>query len=89
MKLISLINPLTDFNELAALCKPEDALLLRQDAVYLCLRTDMPWPVSQCYALDIDVQSRNITLPDSVQLINAAQWVELVVQAEVNLLWPS
>ncbi|GAB59774.1 DsrH/TusB family sulfur metabolism protein [Rheinheimera nanhaiensis] len=89
MKLISLINPLTDFNELAALCTPADALLLRQDAVYLCLRANVQWPVSQCYALDIDVQSRNITVPDSVQLINAAQWVELVVQAEVNLLWPS
>ena len=89
MKLISLINTLTDFNELAALCTPEDALLLRQDAVYLCLRADVQWPASKCYALDIDVQSRNITLPDSVQLIDAAQWVELVVQAEVNLLWPS
>lgn len=89
MKLISLINPLTDFNELAALCTPEDALLLRQDAVYLCLRPDIKWPVSKCYALDIDVQSRNITVPTSVQLINSAQWVELVIQAEVNLLWPS
>lgn len=89
MKLISLIHPLGDFDELAALCTAEDALLLRQDAVYLCLRPDIKWPVRLCYALDIDVQSRNITVPDSVQLINAAQWVELVVQAEVNLLWPS
>uniref|UniRef100_A0A486XHJ6 Uncharacterized protein n=1 Tax=Rheinheimera sp. BAL341 TaxID=1708203 RepID=A0A486XHJ6_9GAMM len=89
MKLITLTNTNINISELSALCQPQDAILLRQDAVFLCLRHDICWPVKQLYVLDIDVQVRKVSVPDNFSMINPERWVALTIAAKVNLLWPN
>jgi sulfur relay protein TusB/DsrH len=86
MKLISVISPSVSLSELSLICQAQDIILLRQDAVYLCLRSDLNWP-AQLYALDVDIQVRQITPVTNVTVINARRWVELSISAEQNLLW--
>jgi len=86
MKLISVISASVNVNELSLICQPGDTILLRQDAVYLCLRSDVNWPC-QLYALDVDLQVRQIMPVAAVTVINAEQWVELSISAEQNVLW--
>ena len=86
MKLISVISPSVNLSELSLICQPQDIILLRQDAVYLCLRTDLSWPC-QLYALDVDIQVRQITPLAAVTVISAQRWVELSISAEQNVLW--
>jgi sulfur relay protein TusB/DsrH len=86
MKLISVISPSVNLSELSLICQPQDIILLRQDAVYLCLRTDLSWPC-QLYALDVDIQVRQITPLAAVTIISAQRWVELSISAEQNVLW--
>lgn len=86
MKLISVISPSVNLSELSLICKAQDIILLRQDAVYLCLRTDISWPC-QLYALDVDIQVRQITPLAAVTVISARRWVELSISAEQNVLW--
>lgn len=93
MKLITLtcasISAIKNSLELKLLCLATDAILLRQDAVYLLKRPDLTWPTTQLYALDIDLQARNIqaTANPNVTIISAAQWVELTIEASQNILW--
>jgi len=89
MKLITLTNTTINISELSALCQPLDAILLIQDAAFLCLRHDVSWPVKQLYVLDIDVQVRKVSVPDNFSIINAERWVALTIAAKVNLLWPN
>lgn len=87
MKLITLTSTNIDIAELNLLCLTTDAILLRQDAVYLTKRPDLLWPTSELYALDIDLQARNITDLAGFTSITAAQWVELTITASTNILW--
>jgi len=86
MKLISVISPSVSLSELSLVCQPQDIILLRQDAVYLCLRTDLSWPCP-LYALDVDIQVRLISPLAAVTVISAQRWVELSINAEQNVLW--
>ena len=86
MKLISVISPSVNLSELSLICQPQDIILLRQDAVYLCLRTGLSSPC-QLYALDVDIQVRQITPQAAVTIISAQRWVELSISAEQNVLW--
>lgn len=86
MKLISVISPSVNLGELSLICQAQDIILLRQDAVYLCLRTDLSWPC-QLYALDVDIQVRQIKPLAAVTVISAQRWVELSISAEQNVLW--
>ena len=67
------------------LVSQDDALLFRQDGVYL-LQTDQQWPTTQLYALQQDVSDRQLQCPNSVQLLNDAAWVELCLKAQQVLL---
>ena len=89
MTLISITNPSVDFAELSLVCQPQDSILLRQDAVYLCTRTDINWPTAKLYALDVDVQVRKLSALPAFSVIKAERWVELCVAAKVNVLWQS
>jgi sulfur relay protein TusB/DsrH len=62
-----------------------DAVLLRQDAVYL-LRQQCHWPTRQLYVLEQDLQQRGVELPAGVHLVNDEQWVELVLKAHKVIL---
>lgn len=86
MKLISVISPSVNLAELSLICQFEDIILLRQDAVYLCLRTDLSWP-GQLYALEVDMQARQISPQTAVTLISAERWLELSISAKQNMLW--
>jgi sulfur relay protein TusB/DsrH len=88
MKLFSIISPSANLDALSQLCQSEDALLLRQDAVYLCLNNALIWPsTTQLYALATDVDVRQIQLPSTVTIIDDAQWVALCIAAKQNILW--
>lgn len=87
MKFINLINTDVDLDSLARYCQPEDAILLRQDAVYLCLRPELCWPVKRVFALQTDLAVRQLTASSGVQTVNARQWVELSAKATQNILW--
>lgn len=86
MKLITLTHPQLDIAALSAICSPGDCILLRQDAVYLCLQPALALPVS-LLALASDVEWRNIEPVIKVELIDDARWVELCANARQNLLW--
>ncbi len=87
MKLITIIHPELSVPELALLCQPDDAILLRQDAVWLVRRSDISWPVHTLYVLQSDLQLRQLQAPAQFQLIDARRWVELTAQAQQVLLW--
>lgn len=86
MKLITLTQPRFELQMLSACCAPEDRILLRQDAVYLCLQADLSLPVP-VLTLASDVNWRQITPLAQVELIDDARWVALSAQAKQNLLW--
>ncbi|MBZ9610704.1 DsrH/TusB family sulfur metabolism protein [Rheinheimera maricola] len=87
MKLISITSPAIVMDELSLVSLPEDSILLRQDAVYLCARIDIVWPTIQLYALDIDVNVRQVQVANNISVISAERWVELCIEAQVNILW--
>ena len=87
MKLISIISPTINLADLALVCAATDAILLRQDAVYLCLRNDISWPTTQRYALDSDIYVRHVLVPEDIVIVTAKQWLELTINAKQNLLW--
>lgn len=87
MKLINLITPITDISELQPLLAENDIILLRQDAVYLLLRQDILWPVTQLYALESDLLARQLAAPASVKVISDIEWVALTCEADQVLLW--
>jgi len=62
-----------------------DALLFRQDGVYLLL-TSQQWPTAQLYALQQDITDRQLQCPASVQLLSDAQWVDLCLKAQQVVL---
>lgn len=70
---------------LQSLITSADALLFRQDGVYLLL-TKTQWPTSNLYALQQDVSDRNLQCPASVKLISDSKWVELCVTAKQVVL---
>lgn len=87
MKLISLITPEVNLDSLSRICQHDDAILLRQDAVYLCLSPHLSWPVKQLYALQTDLTVRQLQQPDGITAVSAQQWVELCSKATQNILW--
>ncbi len=76
MVLFQLTSPQAEIPFISA----TDALLLRQDAVYLA-RTPELLPASQCYMLAQDAADRQISGPASIHLLDDAQWVALTLQA--------
>ena len=86
MKLFNLITPSANIAELAALASAEDALLLRQDAVFLAHQAALPFP-GKIVALETDVLWRQVTLPHYIEPISASQWVHLSASAAQSLLW--
>jgi sulfur relay protein TusB/DsrH len=87
MKLITLTSANIDIAELNLLCLATDAILFRQDAVYLIKRLNLAWPTTKLYALKFDLQARNITVHAGITSITAEQWVELTIAASQNILW--
>lgn len=86
MKLISLISP-TLTPELNLVCQASDAILLRQDAVYLCLRNDITWPTNQLFVLEHDINVRQLKPTTPFTIIDNERWVDLCASAEQNVLW--
>lgn len=89
MKLITIITPQPDLSGLHQLCQATDIILLRQDAVYLCLRNDIHWPTQHVYALGHDMSARQLPATTLISSITNERWVELCSQAEQHLLWQS
>lgn len=87
MILFTLTSSSLNFAELQLVCSSSDTVLLRQDAVYLLKRQDFVWPTKQLFALDIDLQARNISAPAEIKPISAKDWVALTIQAKQNILW--
>ena len=87
MKLITLIQPTLSLPDLRVICRPEDGILLRQDAVWLSVRQDISWPVQQVYALQSDVLLRGLPAVQQIKIVNDATWVALTIQAQQVLLW--
>lgn len=87
MKLITLIQPTLSLSDLTAICRPEDGILLRQDAVWLSIRQDINWPVQHVYALQSDMLLRGLPAVPQVIVINDATWVALTIKAQQVLLW--
>lgn len=59
------------------LVQPNDAVLLKRDAVYLLLQ---PLPPCTIFVLESDCQARNLAIPAQVQIINFEKWVQLTLQ---------
>jgi sulfur relay protein TusB/DsrH len=70
---------------LLALVSQADAIVFRQDGVYL-LQTEQQWPTAQLYALQQDCIDRQLQCPGHVQLLSDAAWVELCLKAQQVLL---
>lgn len=89
MTLISITTPSFDSDQLSLICQPQDSILLRQDAVYVCARKDINWPTAKLYVLDVDLQVRKLSALPAFSVINAECWVKLCIAAKVNILWQS
>jgi sulfur transfer complex TusBCD TusB component (DsrH family) len=87
MKLINIINPTVNIGDLAVICQADDAILLRQDAVYLCSRSDIIWPTTQVFALDSDIAIRQLTVQPGITALSAERWLQLTIDAQQVLLW--
>lgn len=87
MKLITLTSPACDLPALSALCNNEDAILLRQDAVYLVKQAEINWPVKQLYVLESDLLVRQLSAAAPWLVIDASRWVELTITAGQTILW--
>lgn len=87
MKLITLIQPTLSLPDLRVICRPEDCILLRQDAVWLSMRQDISWPVQHVYALQSDVLLRGLPEQQHIKIIDDATWVALTIKAQQVLLW--
>lgn len=87
MILYTLTSASINLAELQLVCMNTDAILLRQDAVYLLKRKDLTWPTKQLFVLDIDLTARNIPAVAEFKIITAQDWVELTIQANQNILW--
>jgi sulfur relay protein TusB/DsrH len=77
MRLFQLTHP--QYPALLDLASAGDAILLRQDAVYLLLQQQQ-WPC-QLYVLQTDLQIRGLTCPAHVRVLTDPQWVELTLTA--------
>jgi sulfur relay protein TusB/DsrH len=76
MVLFQLSNIASDLS----LVSHTDAILLRQDAVYLAL-TPHILPACQHYLLRQDAADRQVDCPTSMTLIDDSQWVALTLEA--------
>ena len=74
-----------DPNAILDLVGTEDAVLLRQDAVYL-LKQQLSWPTTQLFVLEQDLQQRGVPLSAGFQSINDEQWVQLTLKAKQVIL---
>jgi hypothetical protein len=63
----------------------QDAVLLRQDAVYL-LKQQRSWPTDKLFVLEQDLQQRGVPLSAGFQSLNDAQWVQLTLTANQVIL---
>lgn len=87
MKLITIISPAVNMTQLQLICQPQDAILLRQDAAYLCRQPNVAWPQVALYVLATDVSARQLSVPDTITAISETQWLNLTINAEQNFLW--
>jgi sulfur relay protein TusB/DsrH len=74
-----------DPNAILSLAGTEDAVLLRQDAVYL-LKQQLSWPTTQLFVLEQDLLQRGVPLSTDFQSINDEQWVQLTLKARQVIL---
>lgn len=74
-----------DPNAILNLAGTEDAVLLRQDAVYL-LKQQLSWPTTQLFVLEQDLQHRGVPLSADFKSINDEQWVQLTLTAHQVIL---
>lgn len=72
-------------NVIFSLAGAQDAVLLRQDAVYL-LKQQRSWPTTQLYVLEQDLLARGLQLSQGFQSLNDAQWVQLTLTANQVIL---
>lgn len=72
-------------NAILSLAGTADAVLLRQDAVYL-LKQQLSWPTTQLFVLEQDLQQRGVPLSAGFQSINDEQWVQLTLKAKQVIL---
>ncbi len=87
MKLINIISSCPDLQSLSRVTSTADAILLRQDAVYLASRTDIAWPACGLYVLAPDLLVRKLTASAAFTVISDEEWVELTCQAQQSMLW--
>lgn len=86
MKLINVINPGIDLQQLKQFYQPGDIILLRQDAVYLSLRAGLLPTDFHCCVLATDITARQLTPRPEFAIIDQHDWVKLTAEAEQNLL---
>ena len=72
-------------NAIYNLAGTQDAVLLRQDAVYL-LKQQRNWPSDKLYVLEHDLLQRGVSLSAGFQLLNDQQWVDLTLTAHQVIL---
>jgi len=72
-------------NVIFSLAGAQDAVLLRQDAVYL-LKQQRSWPTTKLYVLEQDLLARGLQLNQGFQSLNDAQWVQLTLTANQVIL---
>lgn len=87
MKLINVISSSPDLQSLERITSSADAILLRQDAVYLASRSDVVWPACRLYVLSSDLIVRKLTASSAFTVISDTEWVELTCQAQQSMLW--
>lgn len=61
-----------------------DALLLIEDGVY-ALGTEIA--AKTIYCLEVDAQARGLQIPENVEAIDDARWVELCTQHKPIVSW--
>lgn len=72
-------------NVLFRLVCDTDAVLLRQDAVYL-LCQQRSWPTTKLYVLEKDMTARNVALAGGFVPLTDEQWVALTLTADKVIL---
>lgn len=81
MVLFQVISPAASL----ALVSPDDAVLLRQDGVYLALQPES-LPTCRLFICAQDAADRQISPPASFTLVDDQQWVALCLTANTVML---
>jgi sulfur relay protein TusB/DsrH len=81
MVLFQVINPSASLS----LVSPDDAVLLRQDGVYLALQPES-LPACRLYISAQDAADRQISSPTGITVLDDQQWVALSLAAATVML---